>query len=104
MMKSVAIFLFLFFCVNCIYSQTNFRSQFEDANPVPFDSVLPLNERLRLHKAYQEKNKNQTIRQINSSLYVFYDYLIAQDYATATQYLLNAEAIAEKSGNKGWQG
>ena len=104
MMKSVAALLFLFFCTNKVYSQTNFRLQFEANNPVPLDSVLPIEERLRLHKTYQEKNKNQTISQVNSNLYIFYDYLIVQDYTNASQYLLNAEAIAEKSGNKDWQG
>ena len=103
-MKSVVTFLLLFFFANYSYGQTNFRLQFEAANPVPLDSVLPLEEKLRLHKSYQEKNKNQTISQLNSNLYIFYDYLISQDYTNASQYLLNAEAIAEKSGNKDWQG
>jgi len=98
--------LAFFIFVYDVKGQSNFRVGWEKNNPVALGSTLAFEEKVKVHQSMLDKatlNKD-TLRQLHSLLYLFYDYLRANDYPTATRYLLEAENIANTSGNPGWQG
>lgn len=107
MNKQITFYTFLFLLYPIIANgQVNFRQGFESGDPVPRTSEAPPEERLALHKPLLDEaiREQDTLRQIHGNLYIFYDYLRADDYSGATTYLLEAENLAKLSGNVGWQG
>lgn len=87
-------------------AQVNFRTGYEAAKPIPPGSNLNLDERVAIHEQFLQEatNNKDDLRQLYGYLYLFYDYLIEQDYAQAANYLLPAEQLANESGKPGWQG
>ncbi|MEO6759017.1 MAG: tetratricopeptide repeat protein, partial [Saprospiraceae bacterium] len=87
-------------------AQTNFRAGWEVANPVAKDSKLPLEEKIKTHQIFLEKAilEGSELKQLYGQLYLMYDYFNLQDYPGAAGWLVKAEALANNSGNLGWQG
>lgn len=104
-MRYLLIFYFAFHGL-LLTGQSDFRAGFEEDNPAPLSSGLSTEERLAVHQDYLQKvtNSNDTLKQIYGEIYLFYDYSRLQDYVSAASRLLTAEDLANKSGNKGWQG
>ncbi len=86
--------------------QVNFRQGWQNADPVPKDSILPFEEIIKAHRRFLEnaKSKGDRLRQLYGQLYLVYDYFGVQDYTAAKACLLEAENIADQSGDPGWQG
>lgn len=87
-------------------AQINFKKGYHEANPVPKNSSLSIREKIRIHQNYLKKAeaKGSQIEQIYGNVYLVYDYCLTMDYTRATQAILKAKAIADKSENPGWQG
>ena len=95
---------FIFVCD--VRGQTNFRVGWEKNNPIAPESTLTLEEKVSIHQNILHKAtiNADTLQQLYGLLYLFYDYLRAHDYLNAARYLLEAEKIADASGNPGWLG
>jgi tetratricopeptide (TPR) repeat protein len=78
----------------------------EESNPIAMDTILDLDVKLKIHHDYLEKAKDQNddLKQIYGNLYLYYDYEGVENFIEAQRYLLEARAIAEKSGNSGGLG
>lgn len=101
--------LILLFCLSWAYpagGQTNFREAFENANPVGHGADPALEEKLKVHQDFLDKARldKDTLRQLYGNLYLFVDYARAHNFPAATQYILEAQKIADASGNAGWKG
>ncbi len=83
-MKMSSCFLMLaFFIFVCdVKGQTNFRVGWEKNNPVALGSTLAFEEKVKVHQSMLDKATldKDTLRQLHSLLYLFYDYLRAHDY------------------------
>lgn len=84
----------------------NFREGYEKADPVDAQSKLELSEKVNLHQAFLARatRDRDTLGRLHGFLYLFYDYLRAEDFEEAARYLLEAETVAAASGNPDWQG
>lgn len=92
--------------ISQLYGQVDFRKGFEAANPAPLNTQIDWDERIRLHREFDERARisQNELQILYAKLYFFYDYVIKQDYTEANTYLLEALKIADKSGNQGWLG
>lgn len=105
-------FKYLFFTVLSLtivtvgYGQTNFREGLEAADPIPKDSIIELEDKLTIHKEFLDKAiaENDSLKQLYGNIYMYYDYILAENYDDPEKYILQAKKLAEQSGNKGWQG
>jgi len=107
-MKAIFYFLLTILVYIPIYSsaQVNFRQGYEKANPVSQTSSISAEQKTEIHLSFYREAvaKKDSLKQLYGLLYLFKDYIIANDYPLATQKLLEAEKLATSSGNYGWQG
>ncbi len=99
------ILLFFLFC-NSAYSQSNFKKEWVENDPVrPGDFILTT-EKLKVHADYLKNavSRNDITRQFYGVLYLFTDHMDAQNYSEASTYLIRAENIAAGSNSKKWKG
>lgn len=91
---------------NKLSAQKNFKDGFEKANPVAGNSQISVEEKIEVHKKFLQKAilEKDTLRQIYGLFYLFKDHTTQNDYTTATKNTLEAELLANASGNPGWQG
>lgn len=103
---SASMLMLVLFLVNIAQAQTNFREGWEKANPIPKDSKLDFDEKVKAHQGFLDTavGRKDSLQQLYGNLYLFYDYLRSSDFPEASRFLLQAEGIAEASGNLGWQG
>ena len=82
--------------------QTNFRQLIENADPIPSDTILEIEAKLKIHQVFLNKayTENDLLNQLFGNIYLFYDNIEAQDYIEAEKYLLEAKKIAETNGVK----
>jgi tetratricopeptide (TPR) repeat protein len=109
MVKVFRFSLFLFLCLlntSTVWGQINFRASWAASNPVPPESTLTIEDKMKAHRYFldQATHEKDRLKQLYGWLYLFHDYLNVHDYTAAAQYLLEAESIANTSGNIGWQG
>jgi tetratricopeptide (TPR) repeat protein len=97
--------LFLFSSLS-VLGQVDFRKHYEQENPAPSNSGIPLEERFRIHEEFivDARQDKDTLREFLGELYVFYDNIYLNDYSTASERLLRAKTLAQASKNPGWQG
>ena len=96
----------LVFVPICTNAQVNFRKGYEKANPVSQTSSISPEQKTEIHLSFYQDAvaKKDSLKQLYGLLYLFKDYIIANDYPIATKKLLEAEKLATNSGNYGWQG
>lgn len=89
-----------------VYSQTSIRADYRAVDPVPKDSSLEFEEKLKIHEDFLAKAKaEKNLRhEFYGQLYISYDYLKANDYVTSATYLLAGKRIAEEAKNDAWLG
>ena len=91
---------------NLSFGQTNFRTGWETSNPIAKDTDLSIEDKLSAHKNFLAKAQQEEnpLREVYGHLYLTYDYLHLQNYASATEQVLKADSLAKQAGNPGWQG
>jgi tetratricopeptide (TPR) repeat protein/DNA-binding CsgD family transcriptional regulator len=89
-----------------LFAQVNLKIELKNADPVKPGIDTPLEEKIKIHKDYVKEavQKKDLTQQLYGALYLFDDYLSDQNYTEAIRFLLEAENIAQESGNIGWQG
>lgn len=92
--------------VYSVCGQSGFKDSLIRSNPVPPGAVVPFVEKIKTHRAYLESAAaaKSPLKQLFGYLYLYSDYYIAADYASASHQLLEAERIAIASNNPGWIG
>ena len=99
---------FLIFCLGNFGSlaQSRFKHDLRIADPVDEKYTLPINEKIEIHKSYLNKaiSNREAAKEFYGHLFLFDDYYKDQDYVAVTKHLLQADSIAELSGNKSWLG
>lgn len=103
--RFILIFFFSIFST-VSFSQTSIRADYQAANPVPKDSPLTFEEKLKIHQDFLQKAKaEQNLKhEFYGQLYIFYDYLKVNDFVTAATYLLAGKKIAQEAKNDAWLG
>jgi tetratricopeptide (TPR) repeat protein len=87
------------------YAQTNIKQELKNANPVKSTDTISINEKIRIHQSYLKdaksaKNKKQ---EFYGSVFLWSDFYKDHNYPEAIRSLLNAERIAQETGNISWQ-
>ena len=88
------------------YGQTNFREGLEATDPIQKDSIFELDDKLKIHQEFLDKaiKENDSLNQLYGYIYLYFDYISAENYDEPENYIFKAKKLAEQSGNKGWQG
>ncbi|GLR15612.1 tetratricopeptide repeat protein [Portibacter lacus] len=97
--------IFLLFNLQ-LNAQYNFNSGFETADPTNDFEEVELVDKMAIHEAFLTKALADTsaLTKVYAYVYLYYDYLRANDFSTAADYLIKAEHIVEDSGKPGWKG
>ncbi|MFZ1749734.1 MAG: hypothetical protein WAU01_06065, partial [Saprospiraceae bacterium] len=87
-------------------SQNIFKHGYDQANPIKNNAEFTIEQRLNLHLEFFDaalKEGNRT-KIFYAYLFLQSDYMRNQDYATANDYLLKADSIAQLTNEKTWIG
>lgn len=106
-MRALLIFFFyLSFNLPFIKGQVNFRHDFEKSNPIPSDSNLLTEEQLKIHEDFLKDavKEGNLQKELYANLHIFMSLIKMEKYSDAARYIFEAENIAKKSGNLGWEG
>ncbi len=89
-----------------VFGQVDFRAAYKKADPVPPDAAFTFEKKVKIHQGFLEKARqaNDPEKQAFGHVFLFYDHLNAHDFVEASRHILEAEAIAQASGNASWQG
>ena len=84
----------------------NFKDGYRKANPVDPNSAISVEEAIKIHQHFldQATHPQDDEKRLYGFIYLYNDYLKANNYTEAAQYLVEAERITEASGNPGWKG
>jgi tetratricopeptide (TPR) repeat protein len=103
----IVTFLLIFFLANSeSWAQSHFKYDLKTANPVDEKSTLPIKVKIKIHESYLNKaiSGKETAKEFYGHLFLFVDFYKDQNYVAVTKHLLQADSIAELSGNKSWLG
>jgi tetratricopeptide (TPR) repeat protein len=106
-MKIRAWILTLFIILNYSGSaQIKFKQGYEKGDPVAKESPLSIEEKIQVHQKFLQKATSDldTLKQIYGQIYLFRDHIVKNEYAISAKNILDAELLANVSGNRGWQG
>lgn len=88
------------------YGQVNFKKDWINDDPVKRGSAISISDKIKIHQDYLAKaiKAGDTTRQFYGILYLQADHYDDINYEESTNYLMQAENIANESGFKNWQG
>lgn len=95
-----------FYLPNQLIGQTSFNKELDASNPAPINEKQGSKENFAIHQKYLEKAKqnHNDKEQVFGLIYLFYDYMLRAEYTKAQPYVLEAENIAIRTHNTGWEG
>jgi tetratricopeptide (TPR) repeat protein len=98
--------IFVLLKITVVSAQENFRMGIESADPVPKNSSLGFEAKIKIHQDFLEPaiRSGDRISELYGYLYLAQDYATNLNYSEATRYLLKAQAIAEQADHPGWVG
>ncbi len=101
--RYILLFLLCSLGTTPVLGQTNFRAGWKKSDPVAPESALALEEKVKAHRDFINSAtlEKDSLKQLYGLLYLFQDYLDVHNYSEASRYLLEAESIANASGNLG---
>ncbi|GJM32512.1 MAG: hypothetical protein DHS20C18_15130 [Saprospiraceae bacterium] len=89
-----------------VIGQISFKDNRIKNDPVDVESDLEIEEKMKIHKDFLDKASlgQDTIKQIFGNIYLYFDCLEKHDFTEASRYILEAEKVANQSGNQQWLG